>query len=486
VLSQLPALDAQFLRVEDRRTLAHVGALVVVSPSALTGEPLTLADVRYALEPRLQVLPSLRRRLVDNPLGVGDPFWADDPDFDVEYHLRELGVPGPGTDDQLAEQVARIHAWPLDRARPLWELYLLHGLSEGRVGIYAKMHAAALEESSGAGVLAALLDSSVEPPDVDPEPWEPRRVPSPLELLPDATADALWRPRHFADEVSRSLPPPSALPGVSSLPGATLLDRLAERVRSTLLAEPAAPVTRPTLRPPRTPFDGTMTAHRRFAFASVPLADVKKMKNAFGLTVHDVVLALVTGAVRRWLLDRDALPDAPLVAAVPVSVGHADQAAAAGVDGVVVMRVALPTHLRDAEARLEAVGDDVRLARTELDVLPATSLQDISAVVPTGLAGLSARALLRLAAQGSAPPVNLAVSNVPGPPVPLYVAGAKVEGLHPVPALASSTGGLSVSVFSYDGALDVGLVACRELVPDLSRIAGYLETELAALLSLVD
>jgi WS/DGAT/MGAT family acyltransferase len=311
-------------------------------------------------------------------------------------------------------------------------------------------------------------------------------VPSPLELLPDATADALLRPRHFADEVSRSLPPPSALPGVSALPGATLLDRLAERVRTTLLAEPPAPVTRPALRRPRTPFDGAMTAHRRFAFASVPLADVKKVKNAFGLTVHDVVLALVSGAVRRWLLDRDALPDSALVAAVPVSVGHADQAAAAGVDGVVVMRVALPTHLRDSEARLEAVGDDVRLARTELDVLPATSLQDISAVVPTGLAGLSARALLRLTTQGAAPPVNLAVSNVPGPPLPLYAAGAKVEGLYPVPALASSTGGLSVSVFSYDGALDVGLVACRELVPDLSRIAGYLETELAALLSLAD
>ncbi len=473
-MRRLSALDAQFLNVEDRSTFGHVGALIVLEPAP--DAVLTLDGIRAVLEPRLHLAAPFRQRLADPLLGIGYPAWIDDPDFDLEYHLREVGIPQPGTRDQLAEQVARIHARPLDRSRPLWEMYLVHGLEDGRFALYSKVHHAAIDGISGAELLAVLMDQTPQPAEVIPEPWEPDRLPGSWTQLTGAATSALARSRDLVTGLPRALPYVTALPGGRLLPGARALDEVTGVVRSLLGAEEAAP--RRELTAPRTPFNGPITAHRRFAFVSVPLDDVKAVKNAFGMTVNDVVLALAAGALRRWLLDRDALPGIPLVSAVPVSVR--DDGSAAGGNQVSVMSVALPTHLGDPAERLAAVSADVEVAKAEFDALPATLLQDLSAMVPTALSGLAARALFRLVTMPGVP-VNLFVSNVPGPQLPLWVAGARVEGIYPVSAVTELTGGLNITLFSYAGSLDVGFVACREMVPDVWRLAGYLVDELAVL-----
>ena len=480
-MRRLSSLDAQFLNIEDRTTTGHVGAVVLLDPATTPGGELTLADVRDVLEPRLHLAAPFRQRLVEVPLGLGYPYWVEDPDFDLEYHLREVGLPRPGTTEQLCEQVARIHARQLDRSRPLWEIYLVHGLADGRVALYSKVHHAAIDGISGAEVLAAIMDPTPVPRDVAPEEWEPDRVPSPWEVLPRALSSVADRTRDLVTGLPRSLPHLTALPGAQVVPGVRAIGE-ALAVARAIVGLPSPPVSSRVLIAPRTPFNGPITAHRRFAYASLPLDEVKQVKNAFGMTVNDVVLALTAGVLRRWLLDHDALPSSPLVAAVPVSVR--DEESETGGNVVSVMVVALPTNLGDAIDRLEAVHAEVTTAKEEFDAVPATLLQDLSAILPTSLSGLASRALFRLV---TVPGVlfNLFVSNVPGPQLPLYIAGARVEGIYPVSAVSDVSGGLNITLFSYDGSLDVGFIACREMVPDVWVMTRYLRDEMDSLLALV-
>ena len=480
-MRRLTSLDAQFLNIEDRTTTGHVGAVVVLDPSATPHGELDLDAIRAVLEPRLHLASPFRQRLVEVPFGLGYPYWVDDPDFDLEYHLREVGLPQPGTREQLGEQVARIHSRPLDRSRPLWEMYLVHGLADGRLALYSKVHHAAIDGISGAEILAAIMDVTPEPRMVDPEDWDPDDVPSSWQLLPRALTSVADRTADLVTGLPRSLPHLGSLPGAHQVPGVRAIGDATTAVRA-FVGRPARRVpSRRELVAPRTPFNGPITAHRRFAFASVPLDEVKTVKNAFGMTVNDVVLAMTAGVLRRWLLDRDALPSAPLVAAVPVSVRDDD--AETGGNQVSVMVVSLPTHIGDPAARLEAVSEEVAIAKAEFDTLPASILQDLSAVLPTALSGQASRALFRLVTAPGAL-FNLFVSNIPGPQLPLYIAGGRVEGIYPVSAVSDVSGGLNITLFSYDGSLDVGFIACREMVPDVWRMAGYLRDELDALLAL--
>ena len=214
----------------------------------------------------------------------------------------------------------------------------------------------------------------------------------------------------------------------------------------------------------------------------MPLEDVKRVKDASGMTVNDVVMALCTSVLRRWLLDHDALPTVPIVAAVPVSIRTDDPEVEQG-NELSVMFAQLPTHVADPAERLRLVQDALAEAKQHFEAVPATILQDLSALVPTALSGLAARAFFRMAA-APGPPVNLFVSNVPGPQLPLYVAGARVLGVYPVSAVSDLTGGLNITLFSYNGALDFGLIACRELVPDVWNLIGYLHDALEELLEL--
>ncbi len=490
-MRQLSPLDAQFLMIESPTTVGHVGSVIVLDPSTVAGADWGLERVREVIESRLHLAPLFRQRLVEVPLGLSRPYWVDDPDFDIEFHVRELALPLPGSDPQLGEQVARIHARPLDRSRPLWELYTVTGLEHGRVAVYSKVHHSAIDGVSGAEILATVLDLKPEPPEaeVPAEPFVPRPLPSTLELVRRGlVSDA-------ANRVEMIQKVPGALRYLDQLPGAGT-NRLARGITDAasgiarITGSPkraAITASARSLKAPRTPLNGTITAHRRFSFGSVPLADVKRVRRRFGGTVNDIVMVLCTSALRRWLIEHDALPDVPLVAAMPVSVRTKAGEGAASSEGnhLSVMLAELPTHLADPAERVTAMQAAMDVAKERFTAVPATLLRDLSVLVPTAGAGLAARALFNLAAVPP-PPFNLFISNVPGPPLPLYLAGAKVEGIYPVSAVTNVTGGLNITLFSYNGSLDFGLIACRELVPDVWRLIDLLADALAELLELVD
>jgi diacylglycerol O-acyltransferase / wax synthase len=489
-VKQLSSLDAQFLHVESATTTGHVGGVILLDPSTAPDGELTLDGLRALYEARLHLAPPLHERLVEVPLGLGNPYWIHDPDFDLEYHLRELALPPPGSTEQLGEQVSRIHARPLDRSRPLWEAYLIHGVEGGLVALYAKVHHAAIDGLSGAEILAAILDVTFEPRAVEPpsDDWVAGGVPDPLTLAAHGVASSVVRSGRMLRTLPRSLPHLADLPGVKNVPGVRRVSDIADSAVSMLTGGAARRSDERDLTVPRTPFNGPITAHRRFSYGSVPLDDVKRVKNAFGLTVNDVVMAMTTTALRRWLLDHDALPPIPLVAAVPVSI-RGKAASTGGVGGgalgnqISVMLAHLPTHVADPAERLHAVVDAMVVAKEQFDAVPATILSDLSAAIPTALSGLASRSLFRLVTMPG-PPFNLFVSNVPGPQLPLYIAGARVRGIHPVSAVTDLTGGLNITLFSYDGALDFGLIACREMVPDVWHLVDYLTEALEELLAL--
>jgi len=301
-MQQLTSLDAQFLNVETATTTGHVGAVLVLDPSTGPDGRLSFEDFRDLWAARLHLVPLLRQRLVEVPLSLGVPYWVDDAHFDLEYHLREIGLPPPGDDNQLAEQVSRIHARSLDRSRPLWEAYLVQGLDGGRAAVYTKVHHAVIDGISGAEILAAILDVTVEPREVEPpqREWEPERMPGPATLLALGVAATAMTSARVLTSLPRTLPHLIDLPGAANIPGARTVSDVADAVVS-LASRRIQPrqVDDRDLTAPRTPMNGAITAHRRFAYGSVPLEDVKKVKNAFGLTVNDVVMAMATTACGR-------------------------------------------------------------------------------------------------------------------------------------------------------------------------------------------
>ncbi len=475
-MQQLTGLDAAFLAMETPAVYGHVGSVCVLDPST-AHQPLTLDRLTSLIESRLPLIPPFRRRLVEVPLGLDQPYWIEDPDFDIEYHVRELALPEPGDDRQLTDQVARLHARALDRRHPLWELYLIHGLQGGRKAIYTKVHHAAIDGVSGNDILTALLDLSPDGRDLPPPPpWVCDEQPSAVGMLARSAVSLTAQPLRAARlsyGLLRSLPALATSPARPRLP---VIDWLLRRDADVVLPSPG-------LRAPATPFNKSITPHRRWAFRSMPLADVKAVKNAAGTTVNDVVMALCAGALRRWLADHDALPDAPLVAAVPVSVRTEEQKGTHG-NRVSSMLAAIPTNLADAGERLHAVHDVMRVAKEQHGALPADLLADVTAFAMPALAGQAARLSARLRLVERVNAFNLIISNVPGPAVPLYYAGARLLAYYPLSAITDGQG-LNITVMSFDGQLHFGLLADRELVPDVDVLAGYLVDELSALAATV-
>jgi len=480
-MRQLTALDVQFLNAESTTTTGHVGGVSILDPSTAPGGHLTVDDLRELIASRLHLAGPLRWRLLPVPLGLDFPYWIDDPEFDLEYHVREIALPAPGDERQLAEQVSRLTARPLDRRRPLWEAYLIHGLRDGNVAVYTKIHHSAIDGVSGAELIGVLMDATPEPREVEPVDKAQRQpIPNPLELAFNGVRRLALHPVKAALQVPRLLQHVDEVPGLARYPGVGLLAKAGSVLnRLTLQGRGRHEVARPRLVAPDTPFNGPISPHRRFAYGSLPLEDVKRIKNAFGVTVNDVVMALCTTVMRRWLLDHDALPEQPLVSLVPLSVRTPEQAGSAG-NQVSVMLAPLPTNIADPAARLAEVTSAMVAAKQRYQPLPASWLVDFSGMLPAALGGLSARAAMQFLAATS-PVVNLVVSNVPGAQVPLYLAGARMLANYPVSAITDASGGLNITVMSYHGQLDFGFVACRELIPDVWDLIDHLHDALAEL-----
>jgi len=478
-MRQLTSLDAQFLALENSRQTGHVAGLAVYDTSTAREGRLTCADMQELISSRLHLLPPLRWRLVEVPFGADYPYWVDDTDFDLDFHVREVALPSPGDDQQLAEQVARLHSRPLDRSRPLWELYVITGLESGHTAVYTKIHHAVIDGVSGAEITGMLLDLTPEVQQVPAEaPVTAGRRPSQLEMLGRAIVGL---PR-YPLRVLRAIP--SAIPNLeetqlAAIPGASTLGRLAGRLEGLVTGD-GNRVVRGGLEAQNTSFSGRISAHRRFAFGQLDLDRVKALKSSYDCTVNDVVVALCAGAVRRWLQAHDELPEEPLVTQVPVSVRTTDQAGTYG-NRILLLGAPLFTNIADPVERLRTTQRELRVMKDRHKAMPARLLQDVNHFVPPALFSRAARATFALATSGiGRPQWNLCVSNVPGPQFPLYCAGARLVAHYPVSVITDGMG-LNITAMSYDGHIDVGIVADRDQMSDIWCLVDWLDEALVEL-----
>jgi diacylglycerol O-acyltransferase / wax synthase len=453
-MERLSGLDAAFLHMETPDMHLHVVGVILMDPSTVPGG-YSFDKVKQLLKDRLHLLDPFRRRLAEVPFNLGRPVWVDYPDFDLDAHVHRIGVPSPGTMRELAVLVGDIAGTPLDRRRPLWQMWVAEGLEDGLIAAITKMHHAAIDGVTGADLMAHLFDLSpvVEEKSV-PEDWKPERTPTEVELLADALGRRFLQPVRMARTVVRT--------------GQAMMNVVNNRRAPN--AQPAAyPFTAPM-----TPFNGAITPHRAATFSRASLDDMKLIKRAFGVTVNDVVLGACTISLRNWLIAHDALPEHPLVASCPVSVhGHE------GIEGtnrVSSMFVALPVQLEDPVEQLAAIHEVTKGAKEIHNALGADMLSGLAEFLPPRLVNQATKFYSRHNLADRHRPVhNLIISNVPGPPVPLYCGGARVVATYPLGPIMEGSG-LNITVLSNMGNVDFGALACREMVPDLWDIAdGFAE-----------
>jgi diacylglycerol O-acyltransferase / wax synthase len=464
----------------------HVAFLGVYDPATAPGGRLDMDSVTQLLSERLHLLPPLKWRLAPVPLGLDLPYWVDDPDFDLDFHVRETALPPPGDDRVLAETAARLFGRPLDRARPLWEFYVLHGLTEGRVAILTKIHHSVVDGISGNEIMAVLLDPEPTGRVFDPAPPDAtvaRPVPGDREMLLRGLRGVPRQPLRALRSLPTTAPAFPDLPGATALPGVPTLGRIYSRARRVLGSDESSGVLEvTTARPPRTPFNGPVSAHRRLAFGSLSLDAVRQVRREFGTTVNDVVVTLCAGSVREWLLERDALPEDPLVAMIPMSVRRRDERGTWG-NRISMMIVPIPTNEPDPRRRLERTHELLRSAKERHSALPASLLTDATAFIPPTVAALAARNTVDILSR-TRPPLNLVISNVPGPRESLFCAGAKLESLFPVSVVVDGVG-LNMTVMSYRDRLDFGIVTDQGQIPDAWPFIDHLHTALEELESVL-
>ena len=452
-MEQLSGLDAAFLYLETPQMHMHVALCAVLDPSEMPGGYRFEAIENLVLS-RLDRLPPFTRRLVMDPLGLDHPHWIEDPEFDPIHHIRRVSCPAPGGSHELGRLVGRITSRPLPRDRPLWELWVVEGLAEGRFAIVAKVHHSAVDGMMGAGLMVNLFGMTREPAPEAPPPREeehpvpPEPRPSDIEMLKSAARKRLAQPRKLVDLAKRTV---ERVGGV------------VERRRDPELAHGGTPLTAP-----RTRLNRPIGPQRDVGFARLSLAELKAIKAAGeGAKLNDVLLAVVGGALRRYLAHHDDLPEVPLVATCPIATG-----AGRGNNNVAAMFVPIATHLAEPEARLEAIQAATRGAKEEHAVLgKGELLQDWADLAPTTTFSVASSLYSRLKLSKHHRPVhNLIVSNVPGPPMPVYLAGAELEAAYPMGPILDGAA-LNVTVMSYRGQVDFGFMVARDVVPDVWRLA---------------
>lgn len=456
-MQQLSGLDTLFLNLETNAVPMHVGVLCILQPDT-TGEPFGFAVARAQIEARLDLMPGFRRRLLTAPLNLDMPYWIEDPDFDIESHVRYRFLPPPGGDEQLVELVCESLATRLDREKPLWEMIYIDGLAKGRVAIFAKIHHACIDGVSGADLMGQMLDLSPSGRlrQLSPtQPWEPAPMPTPLQLYQATAHGLISRPRESWRLVKQSVPL------LLSAGRAVWAQRQASR-RSGEDAGSGLSLA------PRTRFNAPINARRSYAHGSLPLQAFKDVKNAFKVSINDVLLAVSAQALRDYLDERGELPARPLIAGVPVSVRRKGNWTAAG-NQVKLVRISLATNLEDPIRRLRHIHASMSRVKHDDRATPANLLGDWAEVPAPALMMEVARLYENFCVTNYfSPPFNLVISNVPGPRTPLYFAGARVLANYPA-SIPYHGLGFNITVFSYQGSLDIGLTAHRDTVPDLDH-----------------
>jgi WS/DGAT/MGAT family acyltransferase len=448
--------DATFLSAERPEWHFHVSALLILDSAS--SDRFSLDAVRESLANRLHRVPQFRWKLGSDPLGgLGRPVWIDDPNFDVNRHLHHVALPGTGDRHELGTLVGTLVSTKLNRARPLWEMWLIEGLEGGRSALLAKVHHSIIDGETGAELVTLLFDMEADPPPDPPPPaWEPEPEPS--------------------QEDRRRL----AIEDLAGWPGrvAKLGWQLAQQ--GATYASHTLGVDRPPPHPfqaPKTPFNGRLTPDRAFACTALDLERVKATKDAADVKLNDVVLAVTAGALRAYLSESGDLPDKPLVAQVPVSMRRGESTDHVG-SKVSMMFTSIATDVADPKERLRTIHHSTSKAKEMRGALTAQRQMNLTDTLPSGLISLAARTWTAAGLDSAAPPVfNLIVSNVPGPPFDLFLAGARIESMYPMGPLLFGSG-VNITVVSNAERIDVGLLSCPDLLPDSWAIADRLRPAL--------
>lgn len=466
-MERLSGLDASFLYLETRAQLMHVIGLVEIDPSTIAGG-YTFAKLRSELERRVSAMPAFRRKLDNSIFNIDHPVWIEDDDFDIDRHVHHVAVPAPGGAGELAELVGHLAGQTLDRGKPLWELWVIEGSSDGRITAMLRMHHAGTDGVTSAEMLAQMCTLTPESPDLDPDKLLESAGPSSRTTI--AVTGAM---NYF---LGRPVAMVKLLPQTFGVPLGWL-----RRAR----ADSAMPAP---FRAPRTRFNGPITPHRGIGLSQLSLEDVKRVKNRFGVKINDVVLAMVGGALRTYLLEHDELPEQPLVGMVPVSVHDADEKdlVVEGTNKVTGMFTLLPTDIDDPVARVEKAADLSRKSKAHHAEIDANILRGWAQFAPgTTMATLMKLYGDRKLATMHPPVFNVLVSNVAGPDFPLYFLGARVTAVYPLGPIFHGLG-LNITVFSADGHLNIGIVSCTDQTPDPWAIANAFDDQLKQLLAACD
>ena len=459
-MERLSGLDAGMLYSESTTVPLHVCSVMELDPSTMS-DGYSFAKFCAEVEKRVPAVPEFRCKLADNDFNLDHPVWVEDEDFELSRHLNRVALPAPGGRQELSEVCGHIASVPLDRSKPLWEMWVIEGLGGsaaddgGDVVLMIKVHHAAVDGVSAANLLDKLCD--IEPNAATPEPVDgPGAVPAWA-----IAADGLWRFVTLPWQLTRAVPV-----------AASMIAKTVGRVVSG--KSMAAPFSAPTTR-----FNGTLTAERTIATVQLDLDDVKKAKNQCDAKVNDVVMALCAGALRGYLADHGELPDKPLIAMVPSSVqGMTDRPGRNQLSG---MFCNLQTHIEDPVQRLHAIAESNRHAKEHSASLGPTLLLDLAQSISRGAFG-AMMGLMSRSPLGNTAIHNVIVSNVPGPPTTLYSGGAEVKGLYPLGPIFPGSG-LNITVVSVADKLNVGIISCPQLADDLWDLADRFKSELSDLLA---
>lgn len=461
-MRQLQGMDASFVALETRTSPMHIGSILIYNPATAPDGFVRFKDILRFFESRMQLSKTMRQRMVRVPFDLDYPYWIEDPDFDLEYHLRHIALPEPGDWRQLCIQAARIFARPLDLTKPPWEFTVIEGLRNvpgfpnGSYAMVTKVHHAAIDGMSGIDLMEAMhtLRADEEPP-AAPDDWKPEKLPNPAELLGKSYFNALTNPWKQLEVAAR------AAPG------------MAKAVKG--LAAKDFTVSRDLLAP-RTRFNRVISAHRVVEGRSFRLAEIKAIRAlAPGCKVNDVFLAIVGGALRKYLFAKDDLPERTLTAMAPISVRSAGEKGDMG-NQVSAMVAPLGTHLEQPAERLAFIHQKTMNSKAMTEAIGARNMTEASKVAPALWMSLGAQLYTRLglANRGAAAPFSTVVTNVPGPPVPIYSAGARLESMMGLLCLTDGLG-LGHTVQSYVDEATITFTACRDLMPDPEFYAECIE-----------
>ena len=448
---RLSGLDASFLYLEKPSMHMHVGGVCVVDPSGLPGGALTFDDLARVITSRLHLVPRFRQKVAYVPWNIARPVWTDDSEFDIEFHMRRAALPSPGGRKELADFVQRVVSRPLDQSKPLWEMYLIEGLEDGLEAVFTKVHHAMIDGISAIDIATVLLDFAPEPVIPVPQAWVPEQEPSRSQLFETALAEQLRNPVEWiGNTVNAVMRTPIRMASTigHSLGGVRQIIGLGQ--------------------PPKGPFDGDVGPNRRVAMADAPVDRFKAIKNSAGGTVNDVVLAVTAGALSKLLKARhEPTRGRELRAMVPVSVRSEAEHMALG-NRVSMLFVDLPVGPIDPVNRLHRITQTTKDLKESMMAVGADSIMNLSQYAPPTLHAMAARMVSR------GHWFNVVVSNVPGPQVPMYIAGARLLANYPVMPTAENVG-LSIAVTSLAGTMGFGFTGDWDLVPDIDYLAASLE-----------